>query len=228
MNRPTYLCCLLALGLAGALSAQESAGIHLDGTLAAVTGPARSATVRATSQAGEAAPVGAAVSASYTLFSGSHIPDEVDRILQYTLSAGWHMLGAPGTTDRTTGEIFVGRSGSPIKVGPIQYFDSAALRYVQTADTARILPRQGFWLFSYWGGRSQTFTARPHIAVRNWLEEIPRGTWVLYSPPGKIILEDDASLTVFGWNAADQNYELRSAGDTIEPLRGYWVYRDAE
>lgn len=228
MNRPTCLCCLLACALAGTLSAQQGGGIHLDGTFAAVAGPASATTVRATSQGGEAPPIGTAASTSYTLFSGSRIPAEVERILQYTLAAGWNVLGAPGTTDTSAGEIFVGRNGGTIKVGPIQYFDSTYLRYVQAADTAQLLPRQGFWLFSYWGGSSQTFTAPPHIAVRDWLDEIPRGTWVLYSPPGKIVLGDNRNLTVYGWNTAAQNYELLSGGDMIEPLRGYWVYRDAE
>lgn len=231
MNHQSYLCLLaLWLGIGLAASAQDAPGIHLDGAIAGIVGPAGAAkSTQATSQGGEASPSGAASSASYTLFSGSHIPDEVGRILQYTLSAGWNLLGAPGTSDQSVGSIFVGAGGSTVKVGWIQYFDDQKLEYVQSTDSARILPRQGFFLFSYWGGESRTFTASPHIAIRDWLTEIPQGAWVLYSPPGKIILEDDSGLRVRAWDTTTQTFRALGAGDVIEPLHGYWIYyREAE
>jgi len=184
MNHQSCLCLLaLWLGIGLALSAQDAPRIHLDGTIAGIVGSARAATsTQATSQGGEASPSGAASSASYTLFSGSHIPDEAALPLHYTLSPGWNVIGAPGESDQSVGSIFVGAGGHTIKMGPIQYFDDAAMQYAQSPDTARILPRRGFFLFSYWGGKSQSFAASPHFATRDWLAEIPRGTWVLTRP----------------------------------------------
>ncbi|MBT7166717.1 MAG: hypothetical protein HN904_28295, partial [Victivallales bacterium] len=99
---------------------------------------------------------------------------------------------------------------------------------VQIGDRSPILARRGFWLFSYWGGESQGFVARSGIAVRDWLQEIPFGKWVLYSPPGKIIMGDMADLSIQAWDAQAQAYRLLGTGDTIEPPNGYWVYRTVE
>jgi hypothetical protein len=201
--------------------------LRLQGDIAAITGPAAGETVFSVSQGGESSPAGMAASASYTLFSGCRLPGEVEEILQYTLSAGWHILGSPGTSDISAGEVFVGRGGAPIRVGPLQYYNYETMRYVSAADSNLLVARRGFWVFSYWGGESRAFTASNRIAVRDWLTEIPFGAWVLYSPPGNIVLPQEAGLTVFGWNAELQAYEQLLPGDTIEPLRGYWVYRQA-
>lgn len=218
----------LCLGLALAVAAQEATGLRLRGTVAAVVGTAAGDTLRGASQGGEPAPVGIAASESYTLFSGSRLSGEMQDILQYTLSAGWHMLGAPGRSDTALGGIFVGRAGAAIKVGPVQYYDHERLRYVGAGNDAPLLPRQGFWLFSHWGGQSRVFTVSERIAAGAWLKEIPFGAWVLYSPPGKIVLPAESGLTVFGWDSQLQAYHPLVAGDTIEPLRGYWVYRQGE
>lgn len=230
MNARTYLTFLLfATGLASRLPAQEAPGVRLHGTVAAIAGSCgNGSTVRATSQGAEPSPAGGALADSYMLASGWRIPDQLDRLLQYMLSPGWQLLGAPGTSDRAAGEIFVGAGGYSIKVGSAFYFDPDTLRYVLLGDESPILARRGFWLFSYWGGRSQSFLARPGVAVRDWLREIPFGKWVLYSPPGKIIMGDMAGLSIQAWDARAQAYRLLGTGDTIEPPNGYWVYRTVE
>jgi hypothetical protein len=169
--------------------------------------------------------VGGAASESFTLSSGSRVPGDVLRILQYVLTEGWHILGSPGTSDTNAGDILVGARGATIKAGPIQYYDSATLRYVSATDNQPLQPRMGFWLFSYWGGESRTFTAPAGIRTADWLSEIPLGGWVLYSPPGKIILGEELGRTVYGWDAQSQNYVQLDAGDCLEPLHGYWIYR---
>lgn len=224
--KPPISLCLLALGLVLVPAvARGQAGVRVQGTIAAIAGPAAGGTVHALNLGGEPAPAGAAAGESYTLFSGFRIPAEVEDIMQYTLSAGWHILGSPGVSDLTVGEIFVGRAGAPIKVGPLQYYNHETMRYVAAGDGSQLPARRGFWLFSYWGGQSRAFAASGRIAPRDWLGEIPYGAWVLYSPPGKIVLPDEPGLTVFGWDAQLQTYEPLGPGDTIEPLRGYWVYR---
>lgn len=222
--KPNISLCLLALVLTAGI-ARGQAGLRLQGTIAAIAGPAAGETVQALNQGGEPSPAGIAAGESYTLFSGFRLPAEVEDILQYSLSAGWHMLGSPGVSDLTAGGIFVGRAGAPIKVGPLQYYNHETLRYVSAGDSSQLAARRGFWLFSYWGGQSRAFTVSNRIAPRDWLKEIPYGAWVLYSPPGKIVLPDEPGLTVFGWNAQLQAYEPLGPGDAIEPLRGYWVYR---
>ena len=227
MNARTYLIfLLLATGPAARLPAQEAPGIRLHGAVAAITGSCgNGSTIRATSQGAEPAAVGGALAGSYILASGCRIPDQLDRLLQYVLSPGWQLLGAPGTSDRTTGEIFVGARGYSIKIGSIFYYNHDTLRYALSGDDSPILPRQGFWLFSYWGGESQSFVARPGIAARDWLQEIPFRKWVLYSPPGKIIMGDMAGLSIQAWDTQAQAYRHLGTGDTIEPPNGYWVYR---
>jgi hypothetical protein len=224
--KPHAILCVLLLGAGSLLQAQGS-GIQLRGCVAATGGNVSGQTANCGGHCGEGSPVGGAASGSFTLSSGARVPGEVLRILQYTLTAGWHILGAPGTSDTAAGDIFVGARGATIKVGPIQYYNTDTLRYESGGNDEALKARRGFWLFSYWGGESRTFTAEPGMRVRNWLDEIPRGGWVLYSPPGKIVLGDEPGRTVYAWDAEGQGYALLGAGDYLEPLHGYWVYRES-
>jgi hypothetical protein len=224
MKPHSILCFLLLAALS--LAHAQGTGVQLRGCLATAGGTVTGGTTHCGGHCGEASPTGGAASGSFTLSSGARVPDQVARILQYTLTAGWHILGAPGTSDATAGEIFVGARGATIKVGPIQYYDTAALRYHAGGNDEALEARRGFWLFSYWGGESRTFTAEPGMRVSNWLAEIPRGGWVLYSPPGKIILDDEPGRTVFAWDTEGQTYVQLGPGDYLEPLHGYWIYRE--
>ena len=222
---------LLALAAAQRLPAQAAGGIQVrHAAPVAIAGESGSAeSFRASGLGGEPVQAGRTVSASYVLESGARLPEGVARLLHYALSSGWQLLGAPGVSDRTTGEIFVGAAGASVKVGPIQYYNCMTLRYERGSNDEPIRAREGFWLFSYWGGESRTFAAASEVAAAGWLEEIPVGRWVLYSPPGKIILPALDGVTVYAWNTLTQSYgEPLEAGDELLPLHGYWVYRTPE
>jgi hypothetical protein len=171
-------------------------------------------------------PFGDSAGAAGTVLHGWRFPPVVERLYRYALAAGWNLKGAPGVSDHTTGHIFTGPAGAPIKIGNIQYptLDGG---FVEADDGDPLLGLQAFWVFSYWGGQGQSFRTpeahRPDDGVP-WQDLLEPG-WNLFSPPYMITVPPRGRIVVvWRWDTATAAYVVVAPGQIMLPLQGYWIF----
>jgi hypothetical protein len=218
---------VVTLLVCGALSAIESGNTRyrLSGrTPAAAGGVNSSGARRLTSIVGQPGPVGRCAGSQHTLQSGFQLPDVMRRLLQFALEPGWNLKGAPGATARTTDEVFRGAAGAPVKVGNIRYWNAESQEYAEGNDADPLVGGWGFWVFSYWGGKSREFAFAAEDRFP-WEDELRPG-WNLYSPPFQVTVPGGTDLlVVWKWNAALGSYELVYPGQNLVAGEGYWILR---
>jgi hypothetical protein len=223
-----FLCLALSCTV-GAWGADNTAnsGYRVDAwTVSTAGGNMTGEQHRVTAVGSQACPAGRCAFDTRQLESGYAIPEVVVQLLQFALSPGWNLKGAPGATARTTDEIFRGAAGAPVKVGNIRYWDAELQDYVEGDDADPLVGRWGFWVFSYWGGQSRPSETLAD-PVTSWVDDLLEG-WNLYSPPYYVTVpQNNDVLVVWRWNAVDGSYELVYPGQNLIPGHGYWILKQA-
>lgn len=175
-------------------------------------------------------PLGDAAGSVGTVLQGWRLPAPVEPSYRYTLQAGWNLQGAPGDSDQTTGQVFTGSGGAPIKVGNIQYLTPADT-LIEADDADPIVGLQAFWVFSYWGGSGRLFaTPEAHTPDDGtaWQDLLQYG-WNLFSPPYTVAVPSRGSIVAaWRWDAATASYEVVPPGAELRPLEGYWILKISE
>jgi hypothetical protein len=160
------------------------------------------------------------------LVHGWRLPAVVEFIYRYVLEPGWNLQGSPGVSDLSTGAVFTGPAGAPIKIGNIQYATPTG-SFVQADDSDPLVGLQAFWVFSYWGGRGQPFTTpeAPTPADGSAWQDLLRPGWNLFSPPYMVTVPPRGTIVVvWRWNSATSSYEIVLPGAELQPLVGYWIF----
>lgn len=217
-------------GLLAARAAETaSAGYRVDGTVTpAAGGGLGCASYGLYHLLGQPEPLGEASAPGQTILHGWRIPPIAVQLYRYDLEAGWSLRGSPGVSDQAIGPIFTGIAGAPIKVGNILYagIDGS---FVPAADSDPLIELRAFWVFSYWGGSGQTFTATDAPtpgAGTSWLDLLQPG-WNLFSPPYVVTVPPRSSsgiVVVWRWDPTSAAYEVVLPGRNLVPLEGYWVF----
>jgi hypothetical protein len=218
------------LGLASRSAAAETASsqFRVEGTITpAAAGQARGPGLVLDQIVAQPEPFGESAGVAGTVLHGWRFPRAVARLYRYALAAGWSLRGAPGLSDQTTGHVFTGPAGAPIKIGNLQY-PSADGAFVQADDSDPILGLQAFWVFSYWGGQGQVFgTPDAHQPGDGtaWQELLQPG-WNLFSPPYAVTVPPRGGdiVVVWRWDTATAAYAVVAPGEVMRPLEGYWLF----
>jgi hypothetical protein len=172
-------------------------------------------------------PLGESAGSVGTVLHGWLLPAAAERLYRYALEAGWNLQGAPGLSDHTTGDIFSGPAGAPIKVGNIQY-PTLAGAFVEAADSDPILGLRAFWVFSYWGGLGRSFGSPDALTPDDdsaWQDLLQPG-WNLFSPPYLVTVPPRGTIVaVWRWNPGTAAYEIVPPGEELHPLDGYWIFK---
>ena len=228
MQRCRLILAALALTLTAAGAESASSRYRVEGTVTpAGAGHTGSAAVAVYQIVAQPDPLGESSGDLGTVVHGWRLPAVAEALYRYALEAGWNLQGAPGVSDRTTGEIFTGPAGAPIKVGGIQYPTTTGA-FVEAADSDPILGLQAFWVFSYWGGQGQPFaTPEAHTPDDGtaW-EDLLRPGWNLFSPPYLVTVPPRGSIVVvWRWDPRTASYQIVLPGGELHPLDGYWVFK---
>jgi len=218
---------LVALALAAQAQNAASSRYRVEGTVTpAGAGQAANADLTLYQIVAQPDPLGESAGDLGTVVHGWRLPAVAERLYRYALEAGWNLQGAPGISDQTTGVIFTGPAGAPIKIGNIQYAVPGG-SFVQAADSDPILGLQAFWVFSYWGGQGQPFaTPEAHTPDDGtaWQDLLQPG-WNLFSPPYVLTVPPRGRIiVVWRWVPATSSYEIVLPGAEMHPLDGYWIF----
>lgn len=149
----------------------------------------------------------------------------VETMVRFALAAGWNIKAAPADTTQTLAQILTGTAGYPIKIGEAHAWDTASASYVALADGAPLMARQGFWVYSYWGGQSREIPAgRPDtVPLADRLEY----GWNLFGPSftQERPFDDSQIAEIWSWNADLQAYTEVPPGALLRAGEGYWILK---
>jgi hypothetical protein len=218
---------MLCLALAAAGAESASSRYQVEGTVTpAGAGHCANAAVSLYQIVAQPEPLGESSGHVGTVVHGWRLPAVVERLYRYALEAGWNLQGAPGVSDQSTGYVFTGPAGAPIKIGNVQY-PATTGSFVEASDSDPILGLQAFWVFSYWGGLGRSFKT-PDAPTPDdgpaWQSLLQPG-WNLFSPPYTITVPSRGTIVVvWRWDPGTSSYEIVLPGEEMHPLDGYWIF----